>query len=180
MFSTWASVYIRMEIQEALGLHRYGSQSDRNALSLDAEIGEDLTIADTLEAPDNTEQVTACSELVRVVRDTVEALPSPQNELVRLHDLQGRNLSAAGRMCGLTASAASSAYCKARENLYRDADLRSLAEAYHLDQRTNWYRNVGTRQYQSTWTSSTEALAFWREAERTKAESRNGQLPKPV
>ncbi len=180
MFSTWATLYIRLEMRKVLGLQQRDPRAERDALSLDAEIGEDLTIADTLEAPDDTEEMLDRSELVRTVRDTVAELPAPQNELIRLHDLLGRNLSEAGRLCGLSPSAANGACQKARETLYRNTNLRALAEAHHLDQRTHWYRQVGVREYRSTWTSSTEALAFWREAEREKAESRNTQLPKPV
>jgi RNA polymerase sigma factor (sigma-70 family) len=168
MFSTWAVVYIRNEIRAALGLLQRSPGPGQGLLSLDAEIGEGITLADTLEAPDDIEEEVDHTELVRVVRETVAALPAPQNELVRLHDLRGRNLSAAGRACGLTASAANSAYVRARENLYRNARLRALAGAHNLDLRTNWHRHVGLEQFRSTWTSSTEALAFWREAERRK------------
>ncbi len=169
-FSTWAMLYIRNEMRAVLGLRQKRPPIDQGALSLDAEIGEDITLSDTIEATDNTEQATDQAELVRVVRQTVAALPAPQNELVRRHDLQGQNLSAAGRACGMTAAAASSAYVKARENLYRNASLKALAEAHRLDQRTRWHKQVGLEQFRSTWMSSTEALVFWREVERRKAE----------
>ena len=168
MFSTWATVYIRKELRAMLGLSRRDPRIE--AISLDAEIGEDITLADTVEAPDNTEEAADQAELVQAVRETVNALPAPQNELVKRHDLQGQNLSAAGRACGLSASAASTAYVKARENLYRDASLRALAAAHRLDQRTDWHRQVGLTTFRSTWTSSTEALVFWREVERRKVE----------
>ena len=64
-FSTWAGMYIRKEMRAALGLHSLKPKAERDALSLDAEIGEDITLADTLTAPDDTEEHIDRSELVR-------------------------------------------------------------------------------------------------------------------
>gem|GEM_PF-5778514 len=46
--------------------------------------------------------------------------------------------------------------------------LKALAEAHHLDQRTDWHRHVTLSGYRRSWTSSTEALVFWREEQRRR------------
>ena len=167
-FSNWAVIYIRKEIREALGLHSSKPKADKDALSLDTEIGEDMTLSDTLTAPDDTEEYIDRSELVRVVRGSVSALPAPQSTLVQLHDLQGRSLATAGHHCGLSLSAARKAYAKATLTLRRNRVLRALASAHHLDQLTDWHRHVGLQTYRNTRTSSTEALAFWRQEHRDR------------
>ena len=167
-FSTWAGIYIRKEMLEALGLHSLKPKADKDALSLDAEIGEDITLSDTITAPDDTEGIIDRAELARVVRGSVSALPAPQSTLVQLHDLQGRSLATAGHHCGLSLSAARKAYAKATLTLRRNRVLRALASAHHLDQLTDWHRHIGLEAYRSTWTSSTEALAFWRQEHRDR------------
>ena len=140
------------------------------ALSLDATLleGEEITLADTIASPDDTEEGFDQDELVQAVRASVDALPDGQRELVQLHDLQGQSIAAAGRRIGLTSSAAQCTYRKGRDRLHRDARLRALAEAHHLDQRTDWHRHVTLSGYRRTWTSSTEALVFWREEQRRR------------
>ncbi len=164
-FSSWAAMYIKAEMRRALGLHRHEQRADQGALSLDAPTveGEAITLSDTIEAPDNTEAEADYAELVQAVHAAVDALPKHQCEIVRRHDLQGQSVTTAGACCGLTASAAHNAYQQGRSRLYRDAGLRALAAAHHLDQRTDWHRHVTLSGYRRTWTSSTEALAFWRE-----------------
>ncbi|MDD3920872.1 MAG: sigma-70 family RNA polymerase sigma factor [Eubacteriales bacterium] len=165
VFSTWAAMYVQAEMRKTLGLHRHDPRADQGALSLDAPVldGEAITLADTVEAPENVETATERAELVQAVRATVDALPVPQNEIVRRHDLRGQSVTAAGVCCGLTASAAQNAYHRGRDRLSRDAALRALAAAHHLDRRTNWHRHVTLDSFRRTWTSSTEALVFWRE-----------------
>lgn len=167
-FSNWAVIYIRKEMREALGLHSSKPKADKDALSLDTEIGEDMTLSDTLAAPDDTEGLIDRSEMIQAVRGSVNALPAPQNTLVRLHDLQGQSLAAAGQHCGMGLSAARKAYAKATLNLRRNERLRALAIAHHLDRLTNWHRHVGLEAYRSTWMSSTEALVYWRQEHATR------------
>ena len=164
-FSTWAAVYIKLEMRKALGITRLDRRADQGAASLDEIIPgvEDTTLLDTLEALDDTEGEYDHRELVQGVQSTVATLPETQRTLVQLHDLQGKSLSAIGRSCGLTTSATYQTYRKAIRNLHHNPRLRALAKAHHLDQITNWYRHVGIEQYRSTWMSSTEAIAFWRE-----------------
>lgn len=168
MFSTWAGIYIKMEMRKVLGLSRRDQRSDHGAASLDEMLpgAEDITLLDTLEAPDNIEGEYDQDELVNGVRGIVDTLEGSERELVQLHDLQGIGLSAAGRACGLTTSSANRIHSKAMRNLSRNPRLRALAKAHHLDQVTSWYQHVGIERYKSTWMSSTEAIAFWREKAR--------------
>lgn len=169
-FSTWAVLYIQKEMRGALGLRTCRVHAEHGALSLDATLleGEEITLADTIASPCNTEEGFDQDELVQAVRATVDALPDGQRELVRGHDLQGLSIAAAGRRIGLTSSAAQNTYRKGRDRLHRDTCLRALAEAHHLDQRTEWHRHVTLSGYRRTWTSSTEALVFWREEQQRR------------
>ena len=169
-FSTWATVYILKEVRKALGLQRRDPRADQGALSMDATLleGEEITLADTIASPDDTEEGFDQNELVQAVRATVDALPDGQRELVRGHNLLGQSIAAVGRRIGLTSSAAQNTYRKGRDRLHRDARLRALAEAHHLDQRTDWHRHVTLSGYRRTWTSSTEALVFWREEQQRR------------
>jgi len=120
-------------------------------------------LLDTLEASVDIEGDYDHSELVKGVRNAVDHLPAPQSTLVRTHDLQGKELAAVGSKCGLSADAAYRTRRNGLKRLRKDPRLLALARAHNLDKRTNWYRYVSAKQYQSTWMSSTEALVFWRE-----------------
>ena len=142
MFSTWATLYIRLEMRKVLGLQQRDPRAERDALSLDAEIGEDLTIADTLEAQDDTEGNAGSFR-------AGPGGPGQRGGIARgrrTNDPVARSagaahLSEAGRLCGLSPSAANGACKKARETLYRNTNLRAGGGAY-LDQRTHWYRQA--------------------------------------
>ena len=159
-FSTWAGIYIKMEIQKVLGLSRRDQRSDHEAASLDEILpgAEDIMLLDTLEALDNIEGEYDYNELIQGVRGIVDTLTGLERELVELHDLQGIGLSAVGRVCGLTPSATNHIHSKAIQNLCRNPRLRVLAKAHDLDQVTSWYQHVGIERYESTWMSSTYCI----------------------
>ena len=146
-FSTWAAIYIKLEMRKVLGINRGVKRADQGAASLDEVIlgAEDSTLLDSLEAPDDTEGEYDHRELVQGVHSIVDTLPELQRTLIRWHDLQGQNLSAAGRSCGLTPSAANQTHHKAIQNLRRNPRMRALAKAHHLDRATSWYQHVGYR-----------------------------------
>ena len=164
-FSTWAAIYIKLEMRKVLGITRRDQRADQGAASLDEMItgAEDITLLDTLEASDDTEGEYDHTELVDGVRGIVATLAEPQRTLVQQHDLQGLSLVHAGQSCGLESSAVYRAHQQAIRRLRRDPRLRALAKAHYLDQITNWHRHVGMQEYSTTWMSSTEAIAFWRE-----------------
>ena len=165
IFSSWAVIYIKLEMRKVLGINRGKQRADMNAASLDEVVPgtEDATLLDTLEAIDDIEGGFDHAELVQGVRSAVELLPDPQSTLVDMHDLQGRELAEIGNRCGLTANAAYKAHRNGLKKLRRDPQLLALARAHHLDRRTNWYRHVSAKRYKTTWMSSTEAIVFWRE-----------------
>jgi RNA polymerase sigma factor (sigma-70 family) len=165
LFSTWAGVYIKMEIRKVLGLNRRDQRVEHGAASLDEVIpgAEDSTLLDALEAPDNIEGEYDHAELIQGVHTVVNTLPELQRTLILRHDLMGISLSAVGRSCGLTPSVTNHTHHKAIRNLRHNPRLRALAKAHCLDQITNWHKHVGMMEYNSTWMSSTEAIAFWRE-----------------
>ena len=165
IFSSWAVIHIRLEMRKVLGICRRIQRADSNAISLDEVVPgtEDATLLDILEAPVDIEGDYDHVELVKGVRKAVDNLPAPESTLVRMHDLQGKELAAVGNRCGLSADVAYRTRRNGLKRLRKDPRLLELARAHNLDRRTNWYRHVSTEQYQSTWTSSTEALVFWRE-----------------
>jgi RNA polymerase sigma factor (sigma-70 family) len=165
IFSSWAVIHIKLEMRKALGINRGAQRADLNASSLDEVIpgAEDATMLDTLEGSDDIEAEYDHSELVEGVRTAVELLPEPQSMLVHMHDLQGRGLAEAGSRCGLAPPIAYQVHRNAMKKLRRDPRLLALARAHRLDRQTNWYHHVSSKQYKSTWMSSTEAIAFWRE-----------------
>ena len=105
-FSTWAVVYIKLEMRKVLGITRRDQRADQGAASLNELLpgAEDITLLDTLEAADDTEGEYDHVELVQGVQSTVFTLPEPQRTLVQMHDLQGRQLAATGQRCGLSAT----------------------------------------------------------------------------
>ena len=166
-FSTWAAIYIKLEIRKVLGITHRDQRADQGASSLDELLpgAEDITQLDALEAPDDNDHV----ELVDGVRAIVATLAEPQRTLVQQHDLQGQSLVSAGQSCGLESSAVYRAHQQAIRKLRRDSRLRALAKAHYLDQITNWHRHVGVNEYRTTWMSSTEAIGFWREKQAQQA-----------
>ena len=148
-----------------LGITRRDQRADQGAASLNELLpgAEDITLLDTLKTADDTEGEYDHVELVQGVQSTVSTLPEPQRTLVQMHDLQGRQLSETGQRCGLSATDTYKTHKRALQSLRRNPRLRALANAHHLDQITNWYKHVGMMEYNNTWMSSTEAIAFWRE-----------------
>jgi RNA polymerase sigma factor (sigma-70 family) len=165
IFSSWAVIYIKLEMRKALGINRGAQRADMGASSLDEVVPgtEDGTLLDTLEAPDDIEGEYDHTELVEGVRTAVGLLPDPQSTLVRMHDLHGQELAAIGNRCGLEPPVAYQVHRNAMKKLRRDPRLLALARAHHLDRQTNWYHHVSAKQYKSTWMSSTEVITFWRE-----------------
>jgi RNA polymerase sporulation-specific sigma factor len=165
IFSSWAVIHIKLEMRKVLGINHGKQRADMGAASLNEVVPgtEDSTLLDTLEAPVDIEGDFDHAELVEGVRTAVGLLPDSQSTLVRMHDLQGKGLAEAGNRCGLEPPVAYQAHRNAIKKLRRDPRLLALAKAHHLDRRTNWYHHVSSKQYKSTWMSSTEAIAFWRE-----------------
>lgn len=152
-FSTWAVYYIRQEFQQILPRVR--------PVSLDAEVGEDgVPLVDLL--PDKSEGAETRMERQAVretVRERVGMLPQAQRQAVTLHDLEGRSMEETAEACGKPRPLVVSLRLSAFSTLRRDRVMKELAG---LDRRTNWHIHKGLKAWQSDWTSSTEALAFWR------------------
>lgn len=152
-FSTWAVFYIKNEFRQLLPRMR--------PLSLDAEVGEDgVPLVDLLpaksEGPDKRMERQAVRE---TVRERVGMLPQAQRQAVTLHDLEGHSMQETAEACGKPRSLVVSLRLSAFSALRRD---RIMKELVGLDRRTNWHMHKGLKAWQSDWTSSTEALAFWR------------------
>lgn len=152
-FSTWAVFHIRNELRQLLPRMR--------PLSLDAEVGEDgVPLVDLLpakgEGPDKRMERQAVRE---TVRERVALLPEEQRKAVTLHDLEGRSMEETAEACGKPRSLVVSLRLSAFSALRRD---RIMKELVGLDRRTNWHMHKGLQAWKSDWTSTTEALAFWR------------------
>ena len=152
-FSTWAVFHIRNEFRQILPRMR--------PVSLDVEVGEDgVPLVDLLpakgEGPDKRMERQAVRE---TVRERVALLPEEQRKAVTLHDLEGRSMEETAEACGKPRSLVVSLRLSAFSTLRRDRVMKELAG---LDRRTNWHMHKGLKAWQSDWTSSTVALAFWR------------------
>lgn len=152
-FSTWAVFHIRNEFRQLLPRMR--------PLSLDAEVGEDgVPLVDLL--PDKSEGTETRMERQAVretVRERVGILPQAQRQAVTLHDLEGRSMEETAEACGKPRPLVVSLRLSAFSTLRRDRVMKELAG---LDRRTNWHMHKGLQAWKSDWTSTTEALTFWR------------------
>lgn len=161
-WANWSAYFIRNEIRDLIGIKN--ARLPPLVLSLDAPIAEDSdeTRLDLLpdETAPNAEDVAEFNDLQRCVREAVARLKNEQQRQVvrrtRLGGESGRDVAAA---LGVTQARVNQLWNSARQHLARDRRLRALAD---IEDRTPYYKRVGARTFNSTWTSATEAAVLWR------------------
>lgn len=165
-FSSWATFYIKKELQTALGLNVPRLRAQREAVSLDAPIGEDeaCCMGDILPDPStDIEPKIEQTELQAAVRERVDAIEDQEaREVVRLAYLEEKGLTIAAEEMGLSYKSAKNARIRAFTALRKDPSIKALAEAHGLDRCTDWHYHRGLNAWRSDWMSTTETLAFWR------------------
>lgn len=159
-WSTWASVYIRRAMLNALGVRRNAPEM----LSLDAPAyaGEDcdVSLADTIpddSLPDPDARLLQ-DELSQTVRQAVRRLPEDQRRVAQLHGLQGRSFATCDRLLGLNPGKALTIGRKAYKTLH--GQLRSL------DEQTRFHAHKGVQAFHSSGSSVVEDAVIWREEQR--------------
>lgn len=163
-WSAWASMYIRKEMRQVLGLR---GKRCIETVSLDAPIsdaGEDTIGA--LVADDNAPELDAAllqGELVQAVREAVgairEDLPRAAVRCVYLKEMSYAETSEA---LGVHQKAISGLIQKGKEQMRR----RLIRTAPDLDWITKFHAHKGVQAFQSDMTSVVEAAVLWREEQR--------------
>lgn len=138
-FSTWAAFYIQREMQDAIGLRGTKSKAQREAVSLDAPLGEDEegTLQDVIPAQqDDPER--ECLErdgrfhVARVVRECVRSLPGKQADAILAVDLDGVSLEQAQTALATDAASLSRYRHTGKRKLRSNARMRKLAQELEL------------------------------------------------
>lgn len=175
-WSTVAVLCLRRAMRDALGLQRTDWRERAGTLSLDVPLSEDadggaLSLAEVTadqSAADPAAEALV-SDLVRVVRAEVDALPEAQRNVVRLVDLKRLSLPAAAERLGLDVAEVRALRGKARRALRHSRRLRAL------DDETRFYQHKGVTAFMSDWTSTTEEAALWRIERRATLDARGGR-----
>ena len=131
------------------------------ALSLDAPVGEDVTLGDLLpdDGPPPDERLLR-DEIVRTVRESVDALKEGR-EIVQRTRLGGETLGQTAHDMGLAYRQAAALRRRAEKALRRDRRLRAL-----VDEQTRFHAHKGVKAFLSDHTSVVEAAVIWREDHR--------------
>lgn len=163
-FLTWYVYYLRRAFNEAQGLRgRRSDLLDRCPISLDGEKSDDSeeTWIDTI--PDNEDHIENVNdkiyreELRAAIEKALDEIPARQALIVRRTELEQRSLVETGEEAGVSAAWVHQLRNKGLTALRNNRGLRAFL-ADHI----NYYRFVGTNQFNTTRMSSTELLALRR------------------
>ena len=161
---TWLLFYLRKEFREVTGLRKKPDMLDRCS-SLDAESSTDIddreswlnSIPDDEDCIADAEDRLYQEQLREAIDKALDEIPERQALIVRRIDLEGKTLNEAGEEIGVTLQRASQLRNQAHRQLRNDKGLRAF-----LADNTSFYLHVGPNQFNTTHTSSTEALALRR------------------
>lgn len=162
-FITWLTFFLKTAFDEAQGLRN----ASREPSPLDQAISyyrpsgelEDETMADRISSEDSVAQDVETKIYRDQLHDAVELalreIPEKQAQVIRMSFLENRTLKQAGAAVGVTPARASIIRKDALRSLRRSKALREF-----LDERINYYLQVGPAQFIRTHQSSTEILAL--------------------
>ncbi|MCD7768909.1 MAG: sigma-70 family RNA polymerase sigma factor [Oscillospiraceae bacterium] len=142
------------------------------ALSLDAPITDDgdVTLADTLEADngafDNTERDIWLQQLRETMTGALERLTPKQRAIVEVRYYQDRPRREIALNLGCSATGVEQQEKKALGELRRSKHLTGLDQ--FVEEQTDYFFHVGVTRFNSTGTSSVEAVVLQRERLREK------------
>ncbi|MBP1925849.1 RNA polymerase sigma-B factor [Sedimentibacter acidaminivorans] len=135
---------------------------------LNEPIGEDGTatrmdlIANSIsddseeECNDNSEK----QELKRIVHEKVDSLPDASRDIINMRYFENKTLKSISEEKGVSVERVRQREKEAMLKLRRDVKFREKVIDYTS---INMYKNVGSRRFNNTWTSSTELVVFDRE-----------------
>ena len=164
-FLTWYSFYLRTAFNDAMGLRKRPDLLDRCFVSLEAERSTDIEDSESWldSIPDNEDHIADAedrlyhAQLREAIDKALDEIPERQALIVRRIDLEGKTLNEAGKEIGVSYQRASQLRNQAHRQLRNDKGLRAF-----LADNTSFYLHVGPNQFNTTHTSSTEALALRR------------------
>lgn len=168
-WGSWASLYIRKTMREAVGLR---GRRHICALSLDAPVmdadGNETSKCDLL--PDESlipaDESMIDAETKAAVHAAIDAIKSEKARLaVRFVYIQGDSYARAAQRIGVEAKQVSALLSSGRRSMYNNVRLR---RALSLDEETRFDAHKGWRAFQSDRTSVVEAAVMWREKQRER------------
>ena len=158
-WSSWASLYIRTAMQEALGRRR----NRPSVLSLDRPIAEDAeeTLLDTLtdESAPDAEALILQDDLARSVRAAVDDLEDENaRAAIRAVYFDGLTFAQLAEELGISISSVDHRIRKGRKLLAKDRRVK-----VYLDDLTSFHAHKGVSAFMRDRTSTVEASVLWRE-----------------
>ncbi len=163
-FLPLAMFYMRNAIQRALGV--VGKKRIENTAppaSLCVLVDEDKeTELGALLVDDNAadpQEEAEKADLRRIVREAVNDLPDDQRDVLIAHALEGVPRSVLSARTGMKESRIATMERAGKRALKQNRRLCELWQEYE----SACDRHVGVAQFNSTWTSATEAAVLWRE-----------------
>lgn len=169
-FLTLLPYYLRNSWRELYGLRNPDALDNATSLNKPADDADPdgESLLDLQQAPDDTESDAIDSiyrqQLHRAEDRLLDTINPKAAELLRAYYFNGESSEAIGQRLGLTAKQTSarrhSYLVQLRTNTKTKAwlDLRQF-----IEERTSYYRSVGTAEFQRTSTSAVEELAILRE-----------------
>lgn len=160
-FMGYAQKPIRTAIRRFIGLDGR-VRADHGAVSLDAEIAEGLTLADTLE--DTTlpgmDELAIRSDEAKTVREAVGELPDPQRDVVQRFYFDNVLTAEIAQEINLPRPQVEAIRRRALQR------LRMTPKVYRLWDNGDCYRHKGVAAFKSSWSSVVEDLVLQHERRR--------------
>lgn len=172
-WSTWASLYIRKAMREALGLR---GKKQLPTVSLDAPIGDEAD-ADSLgsllpdESLPSSDESILRRELILAVREAVNSIESENvRNAVRWIYLEGKSPAEAAQTLGIDRTAIPGLLNRGKLAIRRNHHLRKAHP--DLDEMTRFHAHKGVEAFIRDRTSTVEAAVLWREEQRERTSKR--------
>ena len=160
---SWAAWYITNAMKSALGMQG-AVKAHTWATSLDAPIGDEITLADTLADDNLPDDDLLRQEVVQNVREAVSGLKNDlQRQVIWLKYIDGKTATEVMEALHINVHRVRNASEYGMRNLRMNRKLRALAD---LDSRTRFIAYKGVEAFNRDWTSTVEAAVLWREEQR--------------
>ena len=163
-FLSWYEYYLRRAFNDCQGLRKRSDLLDRCVISLEAERYADNDSETWIDSiPDDEDHIADAedrlyqAQLREAIDKALNEIPARQALVVRRTDLEDRTLAEAGAEIGVSFQRAGVLRRDALRALHNNQGLRAF-----LADNLNYYFHVGPNQFNTTHTSSTEALALRR------------------
>lgn len=172
-FNTYLNNHLKSEFAAELGIKTTRRDALLQAVSIDRPISltdDDMTIADTLEAPgaqETFEDMLCRVEIEQafcVVEKHFSEMDPDNVRALRLYYLEDLSMRQIGECMEITASQARSLIAKGLRELRGFGDVRKIGQELFADERTNFFLRTGLTAFQNGAPSAVERLTEHREA----------------